>query len=210
MRWDSCCCARRRHARQVPSAQCMDPIQISTTRSSIIGYFESDPLGTVNSGQWGSTLVRISDDTNAPLAAGATHLLFEFYAVDNTRGQYRDPFAGVNPFTGIDDGLTAAFVATQDLKPRGNAAMGQPGGVALPCHTLLRCRRTLVRADGGRLRSAASPVGRPFSAGPATCYVAASRRPGPKASRQRRDGPARGRRSAFQRVATVPADPGAR
>jgi hypothetical protein len=49
-------------------------------------------------------------------------------------------------------------VLPQSLKPRGNAAMGQLGGVALPFHALLRCQRTLVRAGRGRLRSDASPV----------------------------------------------------
>lgn len=76
-----------------------------------LGYFESDPLGTINSGQWGSTLVRIFDDSGAPLVTGATNLIFEFYSVDNTQGEYRDPFDGVNPFTNVDDGLTAAFVS---------------------------------------------------------------------------------------------------
>lgn len=76
-----------------------------------LGYFESDAPGTINSGQWGSTLVRIFDDGGAPLVSGATNLIFEFYAVDNTGGQYRDPYDGMNPFTNADDGLTAAFVS---------------------------------------------------------------------------------------------------
>lgn len=81
---------------------------------NLLGYFESDPLGTINSGgtnAWKSTLVSIKDSTLAPLAVGVTNLQFDFYAVDNTQGQYRDPFDGVNPFTNIDDGLTAAFVS---------------------------------------------------------------------------------------------------
>ena len=76
-----------------------------------LGYFESDPPGTINGGQWGSTLVRITDDAGGNLVSGATNLIFEFYAVDNTGGQYRDPFDGVNPFTNVDDGLSAAFVS---------------------------------------------------------------------------------------------------
>ena len=76
-----------------------------------LGYFESDLPGTVNSGQWGSTLVRIFDDAGGPLVTGATNLIFEFYAVDNTGGEYRDPFDGMNPYTNVDDGLSAAFVA---------------------------------------------------------------------------------------------------
>jgi hypothetical protein len=38
-------------------------------------------------------------------------LIFELYAVDNTGGQMRDPFDGVNGFTGVDDGLSAAIVS---------------------------------------------------------------------------------------------------
>jgi len=78
---------------------------------SPLGYFQSDPSGTVNAGQWGSTLVEIFDDSSATLLAGIQALQFNFYAVDNTAGQMRDPFDGVNPFTGIDDGLSAAFVS---------------------------------------------------------------------------------------------------
>jgi hypothetical protein len=72
-----------------------------------LGYFQSDPSGTVNIGTWGSTLVSITDDGGGPLASGVTHVAFDFYAVDNTQGEMRDPFNGVNPFTGVDDLLTA-------------------------------------------------------------------------------------------------------
>jgi len=78
---------------------------------SLLGYFQSDPSGTVNAGQWGSTLVEIFDDSSPTLLTGIQALQFNFYSVDNTAGQMRDPFDGVNPFTGIDDGLTAAFVS---------------------------------------------------------------------------------------------------
>lgn len=80
----------------------------------VLGYFESDPLGTINSGganAWKSTLVSIKDDASPVLAADVTNLQFDFYAVDNSQGQYRDPFDGVNPFTNIDDNLSAAFVS---------------------------------------------------------------------------------------------------
>lgn len=88
-------------------------IRYSTDGSTYqsLGYFESDPLGTVNAGTWRATLVDITDNGSPLLAAGVTNLVFEFYAVDNTGGQYRDPFDGVNGFTGVDDGLSAAFVA---------------------------------------------------------------------------------------------------
>lgn len=83
-----------------------------------LGYFESAPLGSINneSGVPGTTedralLLEIYDDLGASLASGVTNLQFDFYSVDNTGGQYRDPFDGENPFTGLDDGLTAAFVS---------------------------------------------------------------------------------------------------
>lgn len=76
-----------------------------------LGYFQSDPSGTFNTGEWGSTLVEIFDDSSATLVAGVTHLQFNFYSVDNTGSQMRDPFDGVNPFTSVDDGLSAAFVS---------------------------------------------------------------------------------------------------
>jgi hypothetical protein len=83
---------------------------------SLLGYFESAPLGSINneSGVPGSTEdhalhLEIFDDASTVMIAGVTNLQFDFYAVDNTQGQYRDPFDGVNPFTEIDDGLTAAI-----------------------------------------------------------------------------------------------------
>jgi hypothetical protein len=77
----------------------------------VLGYYQSDPSGTINSGQWGSKLVTIADDLGGLLGSGVTNILFEFYAVDNNGGQMRDPYDGVNPFTGIDDALTAAFTS---------------------------------------------------------------------------------------------------
>ncbi len=81
------------------------------TNFAPLGYFQSDPSGTINQGTWGSTLVSIYDDASGTLLAGVQSLIFELYAVDNTGGQMRDPFDGINPWTGVDDGLTAAFVS---------------------------------------------------------------------------------------------------
>jgi hypothetical protein len=50
-------------------------------------------------------------DASGPLATGVTRIEFNFYAVDNTQGQMRDPFDGINPFTDTDDFLTPAFVS---------------------------------------------------------------------------------------------------
>jgi len=82
---------------------------------SDLGYFQSDPSGTINNAgstpQYRSTMLAITDDGGGALLSGVTHIQFNLYAVDNTGGQMRDPFDGVNPFTGLDDGLTAAFVS---------------------------------------------------------------------------------------------------
>jgi len=76
-------------------------------------YVQSHPSGTLNNAannRWRAVLTQLTD-TSGTLAAGVTNLRFDFYAVDNTGGQMRDPYNGINPFTGIDDGLTAAFVS---------------------------------------------------------------------------------------------------
>jgi hypothetical protein len=87
------------------------------TNYNLLGYFQSDPSGTINaSGNPASigqkaTMVTIYDDAGPLLGPGVTNLEFDFYSVDNTGGQMRDPFDGVNPFTGVDDTLSAAFVS---------------------------------------------------------------------------------------------------
>ena len=76
-------------------------------------YVQSHLSGTINNinnNQWRVVLSQLMD-TSGTLAAGVTNLRFNFYAVDNTGGQMRDPFDGFNPFTGLDDGLTAAVVS---------------------------------------------------------------------------------------------------
>ncbi|MGQ9651888.1 MAG: hypothetical protein ACUVXJ_17425 [Phycisphaerae bacterium] len=83
---------------------------------SLLGYFQSDPSGTINSDghpnsiNMKSTMVSVFDDLGAAIIpAGVTNIEFDLYSVDNTQGEMRDPFDGVNPFTGVDDGLTGAF-----------------------------------------------------------------------------------------------------
>ncbi|WP_428388888.1 PEP-CTERM sorting domain-containing protein [Mucisphaera sp.] len=100
-----------------------------------LGYFESADLGSLNneSGDPGTNAFKalffeIFDANNGNLASGVTNLQFDFYAVDNTGGQYRDPFEGVNPFTGIDDGLSFAFVSPLVLEID---VIGAPG-TAIP------------------------------------------------------------------------------
>lgn len=76
-------------------------------------YVQSHPSGTLNNAgnnQWRNVLTQLTD-TSGALAAGVSSLRFDFYSVDNTGGQMRDPFNGINPFTGADDTLTAAFVS---------------------------------------------------------------------------------------------------
>ena len=76
-------------------------------------YVQSHPSGTLNNAdnnQWRVVLSQLTD-AGGKLATDVTHIDFNFYSVDNTGGEMRDPFDGVNPFTGTDDGLSAAFVS---------------------------------------------------------------------------------------------------
>lgn len=79
---------------------------------SLIAYVESAQLGNLNNADHEASreMATILGRTGGWLAT-VDALEFDFYAVDNTGGQYRDAWNGVNPFTGIDDGLTAAFVS---------------------------------------------------------------------------------------------------
>ncbi len=82
----------------------------------VLGYFQSDPSGTVNGAAplepaQRSTWVSIFDDASNTMLTGVTNLIFNFYSVDNTGGQMRDPFDGVSAITGIDDSHAAAFVS---------------------------------------------------------------------------------------------------
>lgn len=76
-------------------------------------YVQSHPSGTLNNkdfNQWRAVLSQLRGQ-DAPLARGVTHLRFDFYAADNSQGQSRDPFEGVNPFTGLDDQLNTAITS---------------------------------------------------------------------------------------------------
>ena len=73
-------------------------------------YVQSHLSGTVNSNGFRVALTQLTD-TSGTLAADVTNLQFGFYAVDNTGGQMQDPFVGVNPLNGLDDGFTEAFVS---------------------------------------------------------------------------------------------------
>lgn len=96
-----------------PNADPNAPLSVTPNNN---GYYQSDPSGFINSetGLPGTTedaanLVQIFDDGAAPIALGVTNIQFWVYSVDNSEGENRDPFDGVNPFTGVDDGLTAAI-----------------------------------------------------------------------------------------------------
>lgn len=97
------------------------------TNFGLLGYFQSDPSGTVNAGQWGSTFVSITADAGE--LAGVTNIQFDLYAVDNTQGQMRDPFDGVNPFTGLDDGLSAPIASPLVFEI--DVVIPEPGSLAL-------------------------------------------------------------------------------
>jgi len=76
-------------------------------------YVQSHASGTINTPQQHNWLAVLSQLTNTTgtLAMEATHIEFDFYSVDNTQGQMRDPYAGINPFTGTDDGLSAPIAS---------------------------------------------------------------------------------------------------
>lgn len=70
-------------------------------------YVQSHASGTINNAQnnqWRVVLSQLTD-VSGPVAREVTDIEFNFYAVDNTQGQMRDPYSGVNPFTGVNDGL---------------------------------------------------------------------------------------------------------
>lgn len=81
-----------------------------------LGYFQSEPSGAVNHTNSNpnanaATVVRIFREDGSPLADDVTHLRFHFFAVSDLDGVMRDPFNGVNPYTGVNDGRDAAFVS---------------------------------------------------------------------------------------------------
>lgn len=112
-----------------------------------LGYFQSDPSGTINVaghplsiGQK-ATMVSVYDDAGVPLMPpGVTDVLFLLFAVDNTGGQMRDPFDGVNPYTGVDDGLTAAFVSPLVME-LDVIAVPEPAALGLAVLALAALRR---------------------------------------------------------------------
>lgn len=100
----------------------------------LLGYFQSDPAGAENSpstpgGPDGATLVTISSDGLQPMATSVEYLRFDFYAAADINGLARDPFDGVNPFTGIDDGLTEAYVSplVREIDVFGSLALQSAG-----------------------------------------------------------------------------------
>jgi len=100
-------------------------------------YVQSHASGTINNATvnaWRNVLTQLTEP-GASLAAGVTDLRFDIYAVDNTGGQMRDPFDGINPFTGVDDGLGAAFVSPLiweiDVLPGAAGVIPEPSSLAL-------------------------------------------------------------------------------
>jgi hypothetical protein len=120
-------------------------------------YVQSHPPGTINTpsgNQWRVVLSQLQE-TDGFLARGVTDLRFDFYAVCNIAGEARDPFDGINPFTGIDDGFDAPYVSPLvweidvlgQLSPGRLTAMGVGTNVALSWVTAM---------TGGVLQATAS------------------------------------------------------
>jgi hypothetical protein len=76
-------------------------------------YVQSHASGTINNSSQNNWRVVLSQlqNTDGFLARGVTDLRFAFYAVANIQTEARDPFDGVNPFTGSDDGFDAPYVS---------------------------------------------------------------------------------------------------
>ncbi len=117
-------------------------------------YVQSHLSGTLNNtghNQWQAVLSQLAN-TAGLLATEVTHLRFDFYAVDNTLGEMRDPFDGVNPFTSVDDGMSAPItsplvweidVLGTDSPPRVSA---QRSGTGLELTWLSRATSSFVQA----------------------------------------------------------------
>jgi hypothetical protein len=76
-------------------------------------YVQSHASGSLNNSsvnQWRVVLSQLTESAGL-LASRVTHVELDFFAVDNTQGEMRDPFDGANPFTGLDDSRSAAFVS---------------------------------------------------------------------------------------------------
>lgn len=99
-----------------------------------LGYFQSDPSGTsflpVNTVT--GTLVEITDDGGALLGSGVTDITFDFYA-SGVGNDAMDPFDGLNPFTGLDDGFAAAVTSTSfsEVDVIGTATIPEPSAAVL-------------------------------------------------------------------------------
>lgn len=122
-------------------------------------YVQSHPSGTINNdngefNHWHMALTQLTDDSGV-VGAGVKYLRLKFYSVDNTGGQMRDPFDGVNPFTGTDDGLTAAFVSPLileidvfgvDSTPQAVATIGEAR--SKPLGTIVQLSNKVVTKTG--------------------------------------------------------------
>ncbi len=74
-------------------------------------YVQSHPSGYSNNNNFPNLkrAVSVLSDPSGTLMAGVTNVRFSLYSTSNTQGWMWDPFDGVNPFTGVDDGFPAAF-----------------------------------------------------------------------------------------------------
>jgi hypothetical protein len=77
-------------------------------------------------------------DVSGSLATQVTHVEFGFYAVDNTGGEMRDPFDGLNPFNETDDLFTPAFVSPLVWEVDVLGTDSPPRLVAIPAGTELQ------------------------------------------------------------------------
>jgi hypothetical protein len=103
-------------------------------------YVQSHFSGSLNNAQNNAWRVALSQltDVSVPLATQVTHVEFGFYAVDNTGGEMRDPFDGLNPFNQTDDLFTPAFVSPLVWEIDVLGTDSPPRLVAIPAGTELQ------------------------------------------------------------------------
>ncbi len=102
-------------------------------------YVQSHPSGYVNAqgtNGFQRAATSLFDDSGSALAMGVTNLRFNLFSTSNTGAWMWDPYTGVNPFTGVDDGFACAFesplILEIDVVP-----VPEPGTLAVMASSLL-------------------------------------------------------------------------
>jgi hypothetical protein len=101
-------------------------------------YVQSHASGTINlpagPNMWEAAETRLRDD--AGILAQAQFVQFRMFSASNTQGMSVDPYDGINPFTGVDDGNVPAgespLIWEVDILPEpGTLGLLLLGGIAV-------------------------------------------------------------------------------